>query len=204
MVCVRVFLNPHHREESQWTPVCLRPNLEVGRERHPIYSPSSCAGTWDDEGSNCEGPSPASSEGPCCSSVTSWTTFWGHFLGRPRGRRSPTGSAFFSAVLGPLFLLPFGRPLGRFGVGGPTGSCCCLRGRPRPLRWGSGGDRAALGSGDGSLVPLSLMPASVHLLQRVWASKPKGAASRAWVGLQLLPEVHTVSSRCARAQLRKC
>lgn len=29
----------------------------------------------------------------------------------------------FSAVLGPLFLLPFGRPLGRFGVGGPTGSC---------------------------------------------------------------------------------
>lgn len=29
----------------------------------------------------------------------------------------------FSAVLGPLFLLPLGRPLGRFGVGGPTGSC---------------------------------------------------------------------------------
>lgn len=29
----------------------------------------------------------------------------------------------FGAVLGPLFLLPFGRPLGRFGVGGPTGSC---------------------------------------------------------------------------------
>lgn len=29
----------------------------------------------------------------------------------------------FSAGLGPLFLLPFGRPLGRFGVGGPTGSC---------------------------------------------------------------------------------
>lgn len=28
----------------------------------------------------------------------------------------------FSAVLGPLLLLPFGRPLGLFGVGGPTGS----------------------------------------------------------------------------------
>lgn len=29
----------------------------------------------------------------------------------------------FSAVLGPLSLLPLGRPRGRFGVGGPTGSC---------------------------------------------------------------------------------
>lgn len=145
--------------ESECTPVCLRPNAEVGRERDPIYSDSSWAGTWDDEG-----PSSASSEAPCCSSVTSATTFRGHFLGRPRGRLCPTGSTFFSAVLGPLLLLPFGRPLGLFGVGGPTGSCCCFRGRPLPLRWGSSGDWAVLDWGDGSLVPLSLMPASVHLL----------------------------------------
>lgn len=103
----------------------------------------------------------------------------------------------FSAVLGPLFLLPLGRPLGRFGVGGPTGSCriqnqwikrlrtmkmgegqsgcitsCCFRGRPRPLRWGSGAGWALLGWGDGSLVPLLLMPGSVHLRQRAWASNP--------------------------------
>lgn len=48
---------------------------------------------------------------------------------------------------------------------GPT--CCCFRGRPLPLRWGSSVDWAALDSGDGSLVPLLLMSASVHLLQRV-------------------------------------
>lgn len=107
----------------------------------------------------------------------------------------------FSAVLGPLFLLPLGRPLGRFGVGGPTGSCgieirygnqwkqsssprryettiriitsCCFRGRPLPLRGGSGADWAVLGWGDGSLVPLLLMPGSVHLRQRAWASNPR-------------------------------
>lgn len=31
-------------------------------ERHPIYSPSSCVGTWDVEGLSCEGPSSDSSE----------------------------------------------------------------------------------------------------------------------------------------------
>lgn len=32
-----------------------------------------------------------------------------------------------------MFLLPFGLPLGRLGVGGPVGSCCCFLGLPRPL-----------------------------------------------------------------------
>lgn len=38
-------------------------------------------------------------------------------------RQTSKTALTFSAVLGPLFLLPLGRPLGRFGVGGPTGSC---------------------------------------------------------------------------------
>lgn len=50
---------------------------------------------------------------------------------------------------------------------------CCFRGRPLPLRWGSGADWAVLGWGDGSLVPLLLMPGSVHLRQRAWASNPR-------------------------------
>lgn len=41
-------------------------------------------------------------------------------------------------------------------------TCCCLRGRPLPLRCGSGGDWAVLVWGDGSLVPLLLMPVSVQ------------------------------------------
>lgn len=28
-MCVFVLLNPHDRKESEWIPVCLRPNLEV-------------------------------------------------------------------------------------------------------------------------------------------------------------------------------
>lgn len=50
---------------------------------------------------------------------------------------------------------------------------CCFRGRPLPLRWGSGADWAVLGWGDGSLVPLLLMSGSVHLRQGVWASNPR-------------------------------
>lgn len=139
----------------------------------------------------------------------------------------------FSAVLGPLSLLPLGRPRGRFGVGGPTGSCkmrlhmetehtgetvnsqwmtlnqlfnlwissalmkraalgrprtcCCFRGRPLPLRLGSSVDWAVLGSGECSLVPVSLMPLSVQQLLRVWASKPGAAASRASGGEKTNP-----------------
>lgn len=134
-------------------------------------------------------------------------------------KKNRISGSTFGAVLGPLFLLPFGRPLGRFGVGGPTGSCkeresergwdregshsvfhqdphphrrmacerpvptcCCLRGRPLPLRWGSGGDWAVLVWGDGSLVPLLLMPVSVHLRWRAWASKPGRGGLRAGKG----------------------
>lgn len=132
---------------------CDVPFVEAKPWGRTVYWSSS--GSWDDADSNCDGPSSDSSS--CCSSGSSLTTFWGHFLGRPRGLRSPAGSTFFSAVRGSLFLLPLGRPLGLFGVGGPTGSCCCLRGRPLPLRWGSETDRTVLGSGEGSLVPLSLM-----------------------------------------------
>lgn len=40
---------------------------------------------------------------------------------KKKKKKAISGSTF-GAVLAPLFLLPFGRPLGRFGVGGPTGS----------------------------------------------------------------------------------
>lgn len=61
------------------------------------------------------------------------------FLGRPR-RLVPAGAEAAAAFLPRdtvelgLFLLPFGLPLGLFGVGDPLASCCgCFRGLPRPL-----------------------------------------------------------------------
>lgn len=62
-------------------------------------------------------------------------------------------------------------------------TCCCFRGRPLPLRWGSGGDWAVLGWGDGSLVPLLLMPVSVKecghqsLEERPWGLEEQ----KSWV-----------------------
>lgn len=77
--------------------------------------------------------------GHCSSSEDSWempsSSSFSSFLGLPRGFL-PGAVVVFRILAAPLFLLPFGRPRGLFGVGTSLGSFGltggCLRGLPRP------------------------------------------------------------------------
>lgn len=103
---------------------------------------------WGGEGPGSRVPVPresCSSGGPgaggtarghCSSSEDSWeipsSSSFSSFLGLPLGFL-PGAAVAFRVLAEPLFLLPFGRPRGLFGVGTSLGSFGgCLRGLPRP------------------------------------------------------------------------
>lgn len=118
----------------------------VPQSLQPVPGAVVCSGGGAGPGSRASSPrgrpllsgqgAGGTASGHCSSSEDSWempsSSSFSSFLGLPLGFL-PGVVVTFRVLAVPLFLLPFGRPRGLFGVGTSLGSFeGCLRGLPRP------------------------------------------------------------------------